>query len=86
MKVDVLVDTNTMKITNYGDFTKGDDGYATASFDKVGKELNLPTVEGINGYTFTGWDKVGTATSLTTEQAKALCADEQDHCCSECTG
>ena len=77
VKVDVLVDTNTMKITNYGDFTKddNDDGYATANFDKVGKELNLPTVEGINGYTFTGWDKVGTATSLTTEQAKALCAD-----------
>ncbi len=77
VKVDVLVDTNTMKITNYGDFTKGDDGYATANFDKVGKELNLPTVEGINGYTFTGWDKVGTATSLTTEQAKALCADSK---------
>ena len=77
VKVDVLVDTNTMKITNYGDFTKddNDDGYATANFDKVGKALNLPTVEGINGYTFTGWDKVGTATSLTTEQAKALCAD-----------
>ena len=79
VKVDVLVDTNTMKITNYGDFTKddNDDGYATANFDKVGKELNLPTVEGINGYTFTGWDKVGTATSLTTEQAKALCADDK---------
>ena len=77
VKVDVLVDTNTMKITDYGDFTKGDDGYATANFDKVGKELNLPTVEGINGYTFTGWDKVGTATSLTTEQAKALCADDK---------
>ena len=75
VKVDVLVDTNTMKITDYGNFEKGDDGYATANFDKVGKELNLPTVEGINGYTFTGWDKVGTATSLTTEQAKALCAD-----------
>jgi len=75
--VDVLVDTNTMKITNYGDFTKGDDGYATANFDKPGKELNLPTVEGINGYTFTGWDKVGTATSLTTEKAQALCADSK---------
>ena len=73
--VDVLVDTNTMKITNYGDFEKVDDGYATANFDKVGKELNLPTVEGINGYTFTGWDNAGTATSLTTEQAQALCAD-----------
>ena len=73
--VDVLVDTNTMKITNYGDFTKVDDGYATANFDKVGKALNLPTVEGINGYTFTGWDNAGTATSLTTEQAQALCAD-----------
>ena len=75
VKVDVLVDTNTMKITDYGNFEKGDDGYATANFDKVGKELKLPTVEGINGYTFTGWDKVGTATFLTTEQAKALCAD-----------
>ena len=75
VKVDVLVDTNTMKITNYGDFTKVDDGYATANFDKVGKALNLPTVEGINGYTFTGWDNAGTATSLTTEQAQALCAD-----------
>ena len=73
--VDVLVDTNTMKITNYGDFTKVDDGYATANFDKPGKGLNLPTVEGINGYTFTGWDNAGTATSLTTEQAQALCAD-----------
>ena len=75
--VDVLVDTDTMKITNYGDFKKddNDDGYATANFDKPGKELTLPTVEGINGYTFTGWDKVGTATSLTTERAKALCAD-----------
>ena len=77
VKVDVLVDTNTMKITNYGDFTKddNDDGYATANFDKPGKELTLPTVEGINGYTFTGWDNAGTATSLTTEQAQALCAD-----------
>ena len=77
VKVDVLVDTNTMKITDYGGFTKddNDDGYATANFDKDGKELDLPTVEGINGYTFTGWDKVGTATSLTTEQAKALCDD-----------
>ena len=75
VKVDVLVDTNTMKITNYGDFEKVDDGYATANFDKVGKALNLPTVEGINGYTFTGWDNAGTATSLTTEQAQALCAD-----------
>lgn len=75
--VDVLVDTNTMKITNYGDFKKddNDDGYATANFDKPGKELTLPTVEGINGYTFTGWDKVGTATSLTTEEALKLCAD-----------
>ena len=76
--VDVLVDTDTMKITNYGDFKKddNDDGYATANFDKVGKELTLPTVEGINGYTFTGWDnKVGTATTLTTERAKELCAD-----------
>lgn len=77
VKVDVLVDTNTMKITDYGNFEKGDDGYATANFDKVGKELKLPTVEGINGYTFTGWDKVGTATFLTTEQAKALCADDK---------
>ena len=75
VKVDVLVDTNTMKITNYGDFEKVDDGYATANFDKPGKALNLPTVEGINGYTFTGWDNAGTATSLTTEQAQALCAD-----------
>ena len=75
VKVDVLVDTNTMKITDYGQFEMGDDGYATANFDKPGKELTLPTVVGINGYTFTGWDKVGTATSLTTEQAKALCAD-----------
>ena len=75
--VDVLVDTDTMKITNYGDFKKddNDDGYATANFDKPGKELTLPTVEGINGYTFTGWDKVGTATSLTTEEALKLCAD-----------
>ena len=74
--VDVLVDTNTMKITNYGDFTPVDDGYATAKFDKPGKELTLPTVEGINGYTFTGWDnEVGTATSLTTEKALKLCAD-----------
>ena len=77
VKVDVLVDTNTMKITNYGDFTKddNDDGYATANFDKPGKELTLPTVEGINGYTFTGWDNAGNATTLTTEQAQALCAD-----------
>ena len=75
VKVYVLVDTNTMKITDYGQFEMGDDGYATANFDKPGKELTLPTVVGINGYTFTGWDKVGTATSLTTEQAKALCAD-----------
>lgn len=77
VKVDVLVDTNTMKITNYGDFTKddNDDGYATANFDKPGKELTLPTVVGINGYTFTGWDNAGNATTLTTEQAQALCAD-----------
>ena len=75
VKVDVLVDTNTMKITDYGDFEKVDDGYATVNFDKPGKELTLPTVEGINGYTFTGWDNAGTATTLTTEQAKALCAD-----------
>ena len=73
--VDVLVDTNTMKITDYGDFEKVDDGYATVNFDKPGKELTLPTVEGINGYTFTGWDNAGTATTLTTEQAQALCAD-----------
>ena len=74
--VDVLVDTNTMKITNYGDFKKddNDDGYATANFDKPGKELTLPTVVGINGYTFTGWDnEVGT--SLTTEEALKLCDD-----------
>ena len=75
VKVDVLVDTNTMKITDYGDFEKVDDGYATVNFDKPGKELTLPTVEGINGYTFTGWDNAGTATTLTTEQAQALCAD-----------
>ena len=73
--VDVLVDTDTMKITNYGDFEKVDDGYATVNFDKPGKELTLPTVEGINGYTFTGWDNAGNATTLTTEQAQKLCAD-----------